>query len=353
VQARSSPAGSAPAFAGRGSAFALQSGAAAAAIDVLVPARGCDGPACSPRAGVRPRPCSWPRGGFATPGGSAAGDGAAGALPRGPAENPCQRPAFLRCSRLTRGSVRLARLPCQARWLDLRGGRGGGWGGMPGPGGQCPAPGGCPGADARLRAGRAACWDVNAEGRLSRAQRSRKHAHNGWSPDPPLPPSRRTKLRVSDGRSSALAERCCPPGTSREPFHVREAKKKGKGEEGRKDRQAEGFPRQIRSRAQPLLGARRGSRFPWEKLIIKLLKCLKVTVLSPAISELTARLGESCPPCRLLVSHPGCATKPGLLGFVAAPLAARRLVIRRRLRRSRLSGRGLGWSEGTCRSRPC
>lgn len=43
-------------------------------------------------------------------------------------------------------------------------------------------------------------------------------------------------LRVSNGPSSALAEYYFLPGTPREPFHVLEAKKKGKGE-GRKDRQ--------------------------------------------------------------------------------------------------------------------
>lgn len=110
---------------------------------------------------------------------------------------------------------------------------------------------------------------------------------------------------VSNGPSSALAEYYFLPGTPREPFHVLEAKKKGKGE-GRKDRQTDRqidgqtdpFPRYVSSRAQAPLGARwhacpRGGRFHWEKLIIKLLKCLKVTVLSPSVSELIARLGES------------------------------------------------------------
>ena len=50
--------------------------------------------------------------------------------------------------------------------------------------------------------------------------------------------------RVSNGPSSALAEYYFLPGTPREPFHVLEAKKKGKGEgrkEGRKDRQMSPF----------------------------------------------------------------------------------------------------------------
>lgn len=109
-------------------------------------------------------------------------------------------------------------------------------------------------------------------------------------------------LRVSNGPSSALAEYYFLPGTPREPFHVLEAKKKGKGwgrKEGQTDRQTEPFPRHVSSRAQALLGARqhafpRGSRFHWEKLIIKLLEHLKGTVLSLSVSELIARLGKSC-----------------------------------------------------------
>lgn len=145
--------------------------------------------------------------------------------------------------------------------------------------------------------------------------------------------------RVSNGPSSTLAEYYFLPGTPREPFHVLEAKKKGKGE-GRKggqtDRQTEPFPRRVSSRAQALLGARRhafprGSRFQWEKLIIKLLECLRVTVLSPSVSEPIARLGEghrashhatfSVCVIRAVLQKPLGAGGTKLFGFLAAPLA--------------------------------
>lgn len=132
-----------------------------------------------------------------------------------------------------------------------------------------------------------------------------------------------------------------------------EAKKKGKGE-GRTDRQTEPFPRPISSRAQAALGARwhaspRGSRFHWEKLIIKLLERLKVTVLSPPVSELIARLGEGRRASHratfsLRVIRAVCRKslwmrdEPGLFGFLAAPLSESTPVIRRLLRQSRSSG---------------
>lgn len=94
--------------------------------------------------------------------------------------------------------------------------------------------------------------------------------------------------RVSNGPSSTLAEYYFLPGTPREPFHVLEEKIKGKGE-GRKDRQS---PFQGMSAAghrlclgQGSVASLRGSRFHWEKLIIKPLECLKVTDLSPSVCQ--------------------------------------------------------------------
>lgn len=61
----------------------------------------------------------------------------------------------------------------------------------------------------RLGAGSVTCLDVNAEGRLSAAQWSTKHAHNGWSFNPLLPPGAgKTMLRVSNGPSGPWQEYC-------------------------------------------------------------------------------------------------------------------------------------------------